>query len=57
MPRCMKAEELALLFPDCDIEKDSIQAVKKAISKVPDDELICVCGSLYLAGEIRGEFA
>lgn len=57
MPRCMKAEDLAHLFPDSDIEKDSIQAVKKAISKVPDDELICVCGSLYLAGEIRSEFA
>lgn len=57
MPRCMKAEELALLFPDCEVEKDSILAVKKAISKTPDDELICVCGSLYLAGEIRGEFA
>ena len=57
MPRCMKAEELALLFPGCDMEKDSIQAVKKAILKTSDNEIVCVCGSLYLAGEIRGEFA
>ncbi|MBR5809162.1 MAG: bifunctional folylpolyglutamate synthase/dihydrofolate synthase [Clostridia bacterium] len=56
MPRCMKAEELATLFPHCQIEKDSISAVKKAISDVCENELICVCGSLYLAGEIRGEF-
>lgn len=57
MPRCMPAEDLASLFPDCEAEKDSILAVKKAILDTPDDELICVCGSLYLAGEIRGEFA
>lgn len=57
MQRCIKAEELATLFPDCEIEKDSILAVKKAISKTPNDELICICGSLYLAGEVRGEFA
>ena len=57
MPRCMKAEELAALFPDCEIEKDSISAVKLAISKAPADSLICVCGSLYLAGEVRSEFA
>ena len=56
MPRCMQAEKLALLFPDSEAEKDSVLAVKKALSKVPEDELICVCGSLYLAGEIRGEF-
>ncbi len=56
IPRCMPAKELALLFPNCEIEKDSVLAVKKAILKTPQDELICVCGSLYLAGEIRGEF-
>ncbi len=57
MPRCMPAEELATLIPDCEVEKDSILAVKKAISRTPCDEIVCVCGSLYLAGEIRGEFA
>lgn len=56
MPRCIKAEELATLFPYAEIEKDSVKAVKKAISETPRNELICVCGSLYLAGEIRGEF-
>lgn len=57
MPRCMKAEDLSLLFPGSDIEKDSISAVEKALSIAPENELVCVCGSLYLAGEIRGEFA
>jgi len=56
MPRCMPADELASLFPGCTIEKSSILAVKKAISMVAADELICICGSLYLAGEIRSEF-
>ena len=56
MPRCMPAEELADLFPGCEIEKDSVQAVKKALLNTKDDALVCVCGSLYLAGEIRGEF-
>lgn len=57
IPRCMPAEKLADLFPFCDVEKDSVLAVKKALSEVPDDEIICICGSLYLAGEIRSEFA
>lgn len=56
LPRCMPAEELSCLFPNCEIEKDSILAVKKAISMTPHHELVCVCGSLYLAGEIRSEF-
>lgn len=57
MPRCMPAEDLAALFPRSTIEKDSISAVKLALSKTPADALVCVCGSLYLAGEVRGEFA
>ncbi len=56
MPRCMPAEELASLFPDCEVEKDSVLAVKKALSKTHPGELICVCGSLYLVGEVRGKF-
>lgn len=56
MPRCIDAEKLATQFPGCTIEKDSISAVKMAISQTPENEFICVCGSLYLAGEIRGEF-
>ncbi len=57
MPRCMSAEDLAHLFGGCETEKDSIQAVKKALKNTPCDELVCICGSLYLAGEIRGVFA
>lgn len=56
MPRCEKAEFLAEMFKNCIIEKDSIEAVKKALSIASDNELVCVCGSLYLAGEIRGSF-
>lgn len=56
MPRCMPAEKLAEQFPGSVVVKDSIKAVKKALSSIASDELVCVCGSLYLAGEIRKAF-
>lgn len=56
MPRCMPADKLAKLFPGCTVETDSISAVKKALSETTPEELVCVCGSLYLAGEIRKTF-
>lgn len=56
MPRCMPAEELSKYFSACQIEKNSILAVKKALEQTPENELVCVCGSLYLAGEIRSHF-
>ena len=56
IPRCAKAEDLSKLFIGCSIEKDSVKAVEKVLFETPDDEIVCVCGSLYLAGEIRGSF-
>ncbi len=56
MPRCEKAEKLANVFEDCSIQKDSVKAVEEALLKAQKNELICICGSLYLAGEIRSRF-
>lgn len=56
MPRCMSAEKLLAYFPGGEMEKDSIVAVKKAISLCGEEDIVCVCGSLYLAGEIRPHF-
>lgn len=56
MPRCMSAEKLAEYFPGSEIQKDSAVATKKALSICSENEIVCVCGSLYLAGEIRPQF-
>lgn len=56
MPRCMKACELSVYFPGATIYENPIEAVKYALDKALSDELVCVCGSLYLAGEIRKYF-
>lgn len=56
LPRCLKAEELAKYFICPTIEKNPETAVKNALAKAEGNELICVLGSLYLAGEIRKEF-
>lgn len=56
VPRCIGTEALADYFPGAQIEKDSIRAVEKALADCQNDELVCVCGSLYLAGEIRPHF-
>ena len=56
MPRCEKAEKLAEFFNSAIIEKDSIKAIENTLSNVQENELVCVCGSLYLAGEIRSHF-
>ncbi len=56
VPRCEKAEKLADFFDDALIEKDSVTAVENVLSMANEDELVCICGSLYLAGEIRSRF-
>ncbi len=35
------------------IEKQPYNAIEKALSLAGKEELICICGSLYLAGEVR----
>lgn len=59
MPRCLKARELAQEFADRGINAiakpkstDAIAYLKQKL-KSRKDALICVCGSLYLVGEIR----
>lgn len=57
MPRCAGAEELALLAEQSGaaarVIKSPAEAVKTALSEADKDTLVTVCGSLYLAGEIR----
>lgn len=55
-PRCMKAEDFAKHFSIADIDINPINAVSTALKNTENNELICVLGSLYLAGEIRKEF-
>ena len=57
MPRCAGAEQLAAVIGEkTRVIPDAIEAVKTALSEADDETLVCVCGSLYLAGEIRREF-
>lgn len=57
MPRCLSAYKLALEFKKhnivCTSEPDSASALNISIKTQRDNEIICVCGSLYLAGEIK----
>lgn len=54
--RCLSADELAKGFPYCKTEKNCLTAVQKALSEAEDGDVVCVCGSLYLAGEVLKEF-
>lgn len=55
MDRCLSAADLAALlspFVITKISQNAIDAVKLALS-LADGGVVCTCGSLYLAGEIR----
>lgn len=56
MPRCTNAEKLFSYFPGAICEKSPVLAVEKALSLCKKDDIVCVCGSLYLAGEVRKHF-
>ena len=56
MPRCLSAEKLADHFTNAIICKNPIDAVYLALSKCEANTVVCVCGSLYLAGEVRKHF-
>ncbi len=56
MPRCISAGELAGEFTAAEPIKNCVDAVSKALSICQKDELVCVCGSLYLAGQVRPYF-
>ena len=53
MPRCLPAHELSAEFTHCETEPNCIKAVQKALEYANGNAIVCVCGSLYLAGEIR----
>ncbi|MCX7714653.1 MAG: bifunctional folylpolyglutamate synthase/dihydrofolate synthase [Clostridia bacterium] len=59
-PRCLPAEKLAQdaksFCKKVIICKDPIDAVNSAIGTANPEDIICVCGSLYLVGEIRKNF-
>lgn len=61
MSRCLDAKILAesakAVKADAVAEPDLEKAIKLAMSHVKEDELVCVCGSLYLAGEARKIFS
>ncbi|MDO5396636.1 MAG: folylpolyglutamate synthase/dihydrofolate synthase family protein [bacterium] len=57
MPRCGSAEELASIAEKSGktavVVKNPVDAVKAALAEADSDTLVAVCGSLYLAGEVR----
>ena len=57
MPRCLSADKLAEKFKkygvDAIVEKNPLNAAKLALDMANNAEVVCVCGSLYLAGEVR----
>ncbi len=59
VPRAMQADELCALgrkyCKNCIAVPDSHEAVKKAKELACDNDIILICGSFYLAGEIRNE--
>lgn len=52
IPRCESASTLASYCKGIPIHSPK-KALQKAISLAGDDGIVCVCGSLYLAGEIK----
>ncbi len=57
MPRCINADEL-IKFSRVDGRciKNPVEAVNTALEMADKDSIVCVCGSLYLAGIIRKVF-
>lgn len=54
MERALQAEEIKaqcdIVDVLCEVEKDVKKAIEKAVAT---GNLVCICGSLYLAGEVR----
>lgn len=57
MPRCCSANQLAtfaeLFQKKIDIEKNPFLAIEKIRKMAGEEGIVCICGSLYLAGEVR----
>jgi len=48
-PHSLRGKELAEHYPSSEVEEDPVQAFKS----FEDEDLLLVCGSLFLAGEVR----
>lgn len=56
MPRALKADEVKKICDDAGVRCIAVSDVKNAIEKAKEiskNSLICICGSLYLAGEAK----
>ena len=53
MPRCEKAEILASCAENMTAEPDFKRAIDLAMEQIPQDGILCICGSLYFAAEAR----
>lgn len=54
IPRCLSAVRLLeCMRASGEAEPDPKTALKKALAMAGREKLVCVCGSLYLAGEVR----
>ncbi len=52
--RCLKAKELIKSSNvNGEIINNPVRAVKKALDMADDNTVVCVCGSLYLAGSVK----
>lgn len=56
MPRCLKASDFKNYFSAPLCEENPVKAVENALKTAENGEIVCVLGSLYLAGKIRKEF-
>ena len=56
MPRCLDAESLLSMAGKGECVVPCAKAVQKALDLADTNDVVCVCGSLYLAGEIRKKF-
>ena len=56
MPRCLKVSDFKNCFSNPLCEENPVKAVENALKTAEKGELVCVLGSLYLAGRIRKEF-
>ena len=60
MERSLSACELAETFVEAGVECEAVSdiktAVETALTRAGKNDVVCVCGSLYLAGEVRKMF-
>lgn len=57
MPRAVSKETIYKTakkrIAECEMANNAEDAIKKALHEAGDNDIVCICGSLYLAGEAR----